>query len=1598
MEFNSFFISENYIPVNFPCNKKHKSSISSTVIGCRIIVAYGSNNLIVILSEGNRISFVLKGHNSNVTCLSFNNTELTLLSCDEEGKCLFWSYKENTWEIQRKCFISTSVTSIHLSYKIKKIFYTKNDGFFVVGIDDTEVHTKLFDEATTCSLSNSARLVGFHNNKRILYIKETSSLNTFVIHIPSNIISFEFHENEDTVLTHSEDGVIRIWTKNIYEFYTNVKSIPSVVSVSFVRNLTRKNVFEVGILDSEENLSIVDMNSSESYLFNNHIHIDSSCVHVTYKLSSKYKTFLFKENEIIYAEQQKNSSDFFRRYFHSSKIIYCEFNNTCKYLYTIDEEKVLIVWEPFSLRSISKYILYDIDLACWISDTIIYVKNNSVYSLSIETYEHKKLNFHLDEVPLALFSVMNDLYFITANSVIFNDKIVKFDFDGRISYKKVNENALVISLLNDELKGMYFPEFVKLDFKYDISSILSVSLLSLNEIAIFTESDIHILILSGNSFLYLKKIPKLRISFLTMMPDLVGGKLLGANKSNFYVFHNEFIDEVDFPGITAIIPNINRDICIVASNTVYLYTMFSGLVIGDPKHTSNKIAVEEYVGPYYVCSHDYVCNRKNLLEISKTTLYYMLDFSAMCNIDKCEATQIPAIPGQVLIPQEALLHGDKVNAFSKDLELLRSFTGDIDMFGYRYLFAISKSERPPAFIGLWLSYSKSQTVIAEYLKRDLNVFDITRFFIHIAICSNILLRDIVKETLSNSFRKNVNIDDLLLFYIALSECNKIIKIYESLGENRKADFFRMDFSVQENRNRAKRNAYSALKKHNYMTSAALFLLVGEINSCIEIISKHIRDNHLSLLILRLYSTTDVVESFFTETNWDDEMVKILWSSVYKKEEMTNMLTEFLHMCHRPTCLGDIRIPLYQILLYINGDKDIVLELAHRLLCCGLAPLAYYIISYAKCRYNRPRCIDIAYETSEYCQNNDDLEESKSIPNVSGEKFDLDFGNASAWDYSCSDDEDIAYTVDEKQNVNSGTAIVSYCQGILDYIIRKAELLSCFLSHVEFSSLNISYVLTEYGSFSSVLNYLKGCDREIFCQRLSEYIDFCIISWISSSKIPSAPKTILALSTFLFEMCTDTEVKLVNLKSILKLRQKKYIRSIYFGFVMTSLWSHNGEFLTQMLSDENPANVSLDDVLQDRDTFVNNCNIYNFINFIPELAKLCTNYNEDLRFITAFFSTLIFKRINYISSLLNEEDSEEWDILFRNFCSELEETMLYFASEDSIQAFSFTKPKQILDLTSVIMNIYSSHTEHYQEIIGNKFPLNRIFFRQDNFNHHTKTLLLESSVRFISFTPGLSQVLLASDLFHLYNVNSDELVEVRDLEMDPKKIVSIHTHPELELFLAFSKTELFLFDLNQSFDIHFGSFESSLNCVEFSPHGNKIAVGLDSVCILYLDIGEKYLKTLVKFETPDKIVILQWLDTETRLVAATHNTIMLINIVDSSYQYIFSDKKNTITFMKYFKELNRLFFGLSNGTVHIYEYRMIFQLVDSLEINQKISKCYFVHDMVIFVSVPSFACAIKTNKDDNSTTPIEIPLLFKDLIFHDTGAYAVTGNQVKIYRF
>ena len=231
--------STKSLNLGYPFNYEYPNSISFSGVQDSFLIAYGSSNLIIVLTEGKPISAVLHGHEATICTVSFEIRGPHILSCDITGKCIFWHYQESIWENSRMEQLTTPLISVSWYTTRDEICYSSKDGLFHCSLTNFGSTAEQFcTKSSFCTFNFDGTLLASHNNKstvKIFQFSPKNSLKQFLKH-PSSIVTFDFHPFLPSFLTIAKDHILRIWKQSISSGFACTVAIEVPFSGFFVRN------------------------------------------------------------------------------------------------------------------------------------------------------------------------------------------------------------------------------------------------------------------------------------------------------------------------------------------------------------------------------------------------------------------------------------------------------------------------------------------------------------------------------------------------------------------------------------------------------------------------------------------------------------------------------------------------------------------------------------------------------------------------------------------------------------------------------------------------------------------------------------------------------------------------------------------------------------------------------------------------------------------------------------------------------------------------------------------------------------------------------------------------------------------------------------------------------------------------------------------------------------------------------------------------------------------------------------------------------------------------------------------------------------------
>jgi len=97
--------------------------------------------------------------------------------------------------------------------------------------------------------------------------------------------------------------------------------------------------------------------------------------------------------------------------------------------------------------------------------------------------------------------------------------------------------------------------------------------------------------------------------------------------------------------------------------------------------------------------------------------------------------------------------------------------------------------------------------------------------------------------------------DCLLWYVLLGKKNIVVALFKKAVDQIKTyEFLQRDFTQQQHRTAASKNAYALLSKKRYEHGIAFFVLAGGFQDALSVCINQLKDIQLAILICRLFET------------------------------------------------------------------------------------------------------------------------------------------------------------------------------------------------------------------------------------------------------------------------------------------------------------------------------------------------------------------------------------------------------------------------------------------------------------------------------------------------------------------------------------------------------------------------------------------------------------------------------------------------------------------------------------------------------------------------------------------------------------------------
>lgn len=115
-----------------------------------------------------------------------------------------------------------------------------------------------------------------------------------------------------------------------------------------------------------------------------------------------------------------------------------------------------------------------------------------------------------------------------------------------------------------------------------------------------------------------------------------------------------------------------------------------------------------------------------------------------------------------------------------------------------------------------------------------------------------VLRSKCEQFARLKYAKTKDPEDCVLLYVALRRLNVLQGLYKVAGNKKFVEFFSRDFSLEENRIAALKNAHALLSQHRYELAAAFFYLGDAPDHAVTVLAKQAGQIQLAIVTCRLW--------------------------------------------------------------------------------------------------------------------------------------------------------------------------------------------------------------------------------------------------------------------------------------------------------------------------------------------------------------------------------------------------------------------------------------------------------------------------------------------------------------------------------------------------------------------------------------------------------------------------------------------------------------------------------------------------------------------------------------------------------------------------
>ena len=112
------------------------------------------------------------------------------------------------------------------------------------------------------------------------------------------------------------------------------------------------------------------------------------------------------------------------------------------------------------------------------------------------------------------------------------------------------------------------------------------------------------------------------------------------------------------------------------------------------------------------------------------------------------------------------------------------------------------------------------------------------------------LVSLLEESAKVKFRESRDPDTVALIYAAIGKIPVLRGLYKTCNRTKEAEFFSRDFSQENNKVAANKNAFVLLGQHRYAMAATFFILGGKLRDAVEVCLHQMGDLQLAIVLYR----------------------------------------------------------------------------------------------------------------------------------------------------------------------------------------------------------------------------------------------------------------------------------------------------------------------------------------------------------------------------------------------------------------------------------------------------------------------------------------------------------------------------------------------------------------------------------------------------------------------------------------------------------------------------------------------------------------------------------------------------------------------------